>query len=78
MTDIVVAEDLYTEDGPAVISSWLYDDGDRVGAGSIIVEIMYEKTSFEIAAPADGVLSILAQTEEEVARGQCIGRIIDG
>jgi len=78
MTDIIVPSDLWTDEGPAVISSWLYDENDRVQAGSVIAEIMFEKSSFEIIAPASGVLSVLVQAEEEIVRSQCIGRIVDG
>ena len=74
MTGIVIADNLWDE-GEAAISAWLYQDGDRVAAGAIVAELMVEKSTMEIIAPAAGILRILAAAEEPVAKGQIVARI---
>ena len=74
MTDIVIAENLW-EEGEAAISAWLYQDGDRVAAGAIVAELMVEKSTMEIIAPASGTLRILVAAEEPVAKGQIVARM---
>lgn len=75
MIDITIAKDLWDDDSPGVIASWLYASGDSVPQGEVIAEVMNEKVSFEIEAPATGVLHIDTEAESEVALGQSIGRI---
>ncbi len=74
MIDIVIANNLWDE-GEAAISAWLYADGDRVAAGAIVAELMVEKSTLEIIAPATGILRILVAAEEPVAKGQIVARI---
>jgi len=75
VTDILVQTGLWEDTDTAVIGSWLYSDGDVVQAGAVIAEIMVEKSSFELTAPASGILHIGAAEESEVAAGQVVGRI---
>ncbi|MGD9811613.1 MAG: biotin/lipoyl-containing protein [Sphingobium sp.] len=75
MTDIVVPSGLWEASDTAVIASWLYGDGDAVQAGAVIAEIMVEKSSFEVTAPANGVLRIGLEEESEVSAGQVIGSV---
>jgi len=75
MTDILVPAGLWSEGESAVIGSWLYGDGDMVREGAVVAEIMVEKTSYELLAPASGALSIVVPEEGEVAPGQAVGRI---
>jgi len=72
---IIVPPGLWNAGDTAVIGSWLYGPGDTVTEGSTIVEIMVEKTSYEIAAPASGLLRIAAPEEAEVNPGDVIGHI---
>lgn len=74
MTDIVIADNLWDE-GEAAISAWLYADGDRVAAGTIVAELMVEKSTMEVIAPAAGRLRILVAAEEPVAKGQIVARL---
>lgn len=75
MSDITIPQDLWEDDSPGVIASWLYASGDTVSQGEVIAEVMNEKVSFEIEAPASGTLEIAAEAESEVTLGQVIGRI---
>lgn len=75
-TPILIPVTLWDDDSPGVISTWLFDAGDIVPAGAVVAEIMNEKVSFEITAPAAGRLAIDIAAEGEVALGQRIGAII--
>ena len=75
MTEIRIPADLWGDGDEAAISAWLYADGEPVRQGSIVAEIMVEKSSYELTAPADGILHILTTAELPVAKGQVVGRI---
>jgi len=75
MTDIIVMDDLWGGAATAVLARWLYRDGDCVEAGLTICEIMIEKVSIEVTAPASGVLQILVAEETTPASGMKLGAI---
>lgn len=74
-TDIIIAHDLWPEDGEAVITTWLASDNARVEKNALIAEIMVEKVQYEIFAPASGTLSIIRQVDDVVTKGDVIGAI---
>jgi len=74
-TPILIPTALWDDDSPGVISTWLFEDGDRVAEGAVVAELMNEKVSFEITAPAAGILRIEVPAEAEVALGQRIGAV---
>ncbi|WP_461863347.1 lipoyl domain-containing protein, partial [Thermococcus sp.] len=51
------------------------NNGDMVQEGEEIAEVMIEKVTVHIKAPASGRLKILVKENEEVAQGQVIGVI---
>lgn len=75
MTDITVPAGLWSDGDEAAISAWLYADGDAVSEGAVIAEIMVEKSSFELTAPASGTLHIAVAAETPVIAGEIVGRI---
>lgn len=75
MTDVKIPDDLWDDDSEGAISAWLYEDGDRVEAGSVIAEVMNEKVACELLAPAGGALAIVTAAEEPVRKGQVVARI---
>lgn len=78
MTDripVTIAEDLWEGEVPATISTWFYDEGDEVEEGSIIAEVMVEKSTFEVMAPSGGKLVALREVESAVSKGQTIAEI---
>ena len=77
MTEVSVPTDMWdTSKTPeAVIVNWYYRDSATVEAGVPLVEIMVEKTQFEIVSPAAGVLRILAPPETVVTPGTVIAQI---
>jgi len=75
MTEVKIPDDLWDDDGEGAISAWLYEDGDRVEAGTVIAEVMNEKVASELLAPAAGALAIVTAAEEPVRKGQVVARI---
>ncbi|MEP2987773.1 MAG: biotin/lipoyl-containing protein [Parasphingorhabdus sp.] len=75
MTEIRVPEGQWETDQEAALATWLYADGEAVSTGVTVCEIMVEKTSFEVPAPAGGVLAIAIAEDDVVVPGQIIGTI---
>ena len=75
MIDVTVPVDLW-DSGDGAISAWLYLDDDLVEAGTVLAEVMVEKVSFELLAPATGTLRILVPAENVITRGQVVARIV--
>ena len=74
-TDIVIPPD-QSEGTTHQVGQWLKQVGDAVRKDEPLVEIITDKVTVEIAAPADGVLlEILKQPGEELAVSDVLGRI---
>jgi pyruvate/2-oxoglutarate dehydrogenase complex dihydrolipoamide acyltransferase (E2) component len=73
--DVVIAEDLWNDEGEGVIATWLFQNGEFVRQGAPLAEVMYEKAGMEIPAPVSGHLTILVDPETPVRKGQVIARI---
>lgn len=76
--DMTVPADRWEEEDEVVVTAWMYDDGARVKAGTVVVEVMVSKTQYELEAPADGVLHIVAQMDDIVQKGSVLARIEAG
>lgn len=74
-TDIVIADDLWEGDEQAVVTNWFASDGAAVTSDMLLAEIMVAKIQYEVRSPADGVLTILRQTDDIVSKGDVVGRI---
>jgi pyruvate dehydrogenase E2 component (dihydrolipoamide acetyltransferase) len=48
------------------IVSWLKDEGEEVEEGEVILEVLSDKTNFEVEAPAEGVLLKKIYQEDDV------------
>lgn len=75
MNDLVVPAGMWDESDTAVLSTWLYRDGEAVVAGAVVAEIMVSKSSFDLAARVSGVLRIAVADESEVRPGQVVGTV---
>ena len=77
MADVAVPEGLWdTQKVPeGIVANWFFRDGGTVTAGTTIAELMVEKTTYEIAAPAAGRLHILVPKDGVVRPGTVIGQI---
>ncbi len=65
---------MYTEEG--VLTAWLRPAGARVEAGEPIVEITTEKATFEIPAPAGGILHPVAEVGTNLRVEALMGYIL--
>jgi pyruvate/2-oxoglutarate dehydrogenase complex dihydrolipoamide acyltransferase (E2) component len=75
-TDVIIPTDLWAEDdktGSIVI--WLYKDGAEVTSGDVIAEILVEKVTLELEAPASGRLRIKVEPEVVVNKGDLVATI---
>lgn len=59
----------------AVLAQWMKASGDRVRKGETILVIETDKVTLELAAEADGVLSILVDVGQTVSIGAVVGTI---
>lgn len=75
MTDVIVPKDLWEEDVEGAVSVWFVEPGDAVTEGDVLCEIMAEKVTFEITAPASGAIELLVEPETPINRGDVIARI---
>jgi pyruvate/2-oxoglutarate dehydrogenase complex dihydrolipoamide acyltransferase (E2) component len=73
--DIVIPDDLWEDDSEAVIVTWIYSDGAVVEEGELITELMVEKAQLELHAPASGRLTVKAEPDTVVKKGDVIGSI---
>jgi len=64
-----------SEQRSGVIVRWYKEDGETVKAGEEIVEVMMEKATIRLKAPADGKLKIIKKEDEEISEGEAIGGI---
>jgi pyruvate/2-oxoglutarate dehydrogenase complex dihydrolipoamide acyltransferase (E2) component len=74
-TPVAVPQDLWEEDLPGIVSAWLFEDGDPVKEGDLIAELMVEKTTYDLTAPAAGQLKILVPPEQPFQRGDVVAQI---
>ena len=77
MTEVRVPLDLWAEDdktGSIVV--WLYPDGAAVKEGALIAEILVEKTTLELYAPASGTPQINVEPEVVIDKGQLVATIV--
>lgn len=58
-----------------VLATWFVADGDRVESGHLLGEVMVEKVSGEVLAPAAGQVRLLAAEDQAVRQGEVIARI---
>lgn len=75
-TPVIIPADLWDEDdrtGSVVL--WLYADGARVNKGDQIAEVLVEKVTLELEAPATGTLRIQVDSEVVVNKGDTVAII---
>jgi pyruvate/2-oxoglutarate dehydrogenase complex dihydrolipoamide acyltransferase (E2) component len=76
VTDVLFPK-LSQEDPSAggVLATWFVSDGDQVADGQLLGEVMVEKVSGEVSAPAAGRVHLLVAEEQEARQGDVIARI---
>ena len=66
---------MYTAEG--TLARWLVASGSRVEAGELVAEITTEKASYDIEAPASGLLHQVAKEGDPLAIEGLIGYVLD-
>jgi pyruvate/2-oxoglutarate dehydrogenase complex dihydrolipoamide acyltransferase (E2) component len=64
-----------SEDDPVaegVLATWFVSDGDQVASGQLLGEVMVEKVSGEVVAPAPGRVRLLVAEDETARQGEVI------
>lgn len=61
-----------------VLMRWYAAEGDRVAEGEALFELETAKATYDVPAPADGVLTIMVTAGAEVSAHQMVGTIGDG
>lgn len=75
-TDVIIPADLWDEDDKTgSIVLWLYADGASVKQGDLIAELLVEKVTLELEAPASGTLRIKVEPEVVVNKGDVVAVI---
>jgi len=75
-TQVMVPSDLWDEDDKTgSIVLWLYADGASVKQGDLIAELLVEKVTLELEAPASGTLRIKVEPEVVVNKGDVVAII---
>ena len=76
MTDVLFpALSAETPDAEGVLATWFVADGDQVAAGQLLGEVMVDKVSGDVVAPAPGRVRLIAAEDQVVRQGQPIARI---
>ncbi len=64
------------KDQEGTLVNWFYQEGSRVEAGEVLAEGMVEKVTFEITAPASGILvRILAPENTPIRPGTVVAEL---
>lgn len=76
-TPVTIPTSLWESDGTeeAVLAEWLVADGAAVEAGAPIAEVMVDKVSLVLEAPAGGVLEIQREEGAPIGLGATVAVI---
>ena len=76
MTVNILVPNLGNEVTEAEISEWMFDEGEQVTEGEVLVVISTTKTSLEIEAPSGGILAKINSREGQLVEiGTVLGII---
>ena len=76
MTPVQIPQDLWDEDDTTgSILMWLCGDGAQVTQGDLIAEVLVEKVTLEVIAPATGTLRVRVEPEGVVHKGDIVAHI---
>ncbi len=77
MAEVAIPQGLWdtTKTPEGIVANWFYAEGSKVAAGATVAEIMVEKATYEIAAPAEGRLHIMVPKDGVIRPGTVIAQI---
>jgi pyruvate/2-oxoglutarate dehydrogenase complex dihydrolipoamide acyltransferase (E2) component len=58
-----------------VLATWFVSDGDQVASGQLLGEVMVDKVSGEVVAPAAGHIHLLVAEEQTARQGDVIAQV---
>lgn len=58
-----------------VLATWFVGDGDQVASGQLLGEVMVDKVTGEVLAPATGQVRLLVAEEQTARQGDVIARV---
>ena len=58
-----------------VLATWFVSDGDQVASGQLLGEVMVDKVTGEVVAPAAGCVRLLVAEEQTARQGDIIARV---
>jgi pyruvate/2-oxoglutarate dehydrogenase complex dihydrolipoamide acyltransferase (E2) component len=58
-----------------VLATWFVSDGDQVASGQLLGEVMVDKVSAEVIAPAAGHIRLLVAEEQIARQGDVIAHV---
>jgi pyruvate/2-oxoglutarate dehydrogenase complex dihydrolipoamide acyltransferase (E2) component len=58
-----------------VLATWFVSDGDQVASGQLLGEVMVDKVSAEVVAPATGHIRLLVDEGQTTQQGGVIARV---
>jgi pyruvate/2-oxoglutarate dehydrogenase complex dihydrolipoamide acyltransferase (E2) component len=62
-------------DAEGVLATWFVSDGDQVASGQLLGEVMVEKASGDVLAPAAGRVRLLVAEDQTARQGEVIARV---
>ncbi len=62
-------------DAEGVLATWFVADGDQVASGQLLGEVMVEKVSGDVQAPASGRVRLLVAEEQTARQGDVIALV---
>ena len=58
-----------------VVATWFVRDGDQVASGQLLGEVMVDKVSGEVVAPASGRVRLLVGEDQTARQGDVIAEV---
>jgi pyruvate/2-oxoglutarate dehydrogenase complex dihydrolipoamide acyltransferase (E2) component len=62
-------------DAEGVLATWFVNDGDQVASGQLLGEVMVDKASGDVLAPAAGRVRLLVAEEQAARQGTVIATV---
>lgn len=62
-------------DAEGILATWFVADGDQVASGQLLGEVMVEKVSGDVLAPAAGRVRLLVAEDQAARQGELIARV---
>jgi pyruvate/2-oxoglutarate dehydrogenase complex dihydrolipoamide acyltransferase (E2) component len=62
-------------DAEGVLATWFVSDGDQVASGQLLAEVMVDKVSGEVVAPAAGRVRLLVSEDQTARQGEVIAQL---